>query len=736
MPAWFIHRYKPIVATALVVWALGLAGFVTLVVTYDLDFLGPVGGPWVVSFATFAITGALIAWQRPEHVMGPLFLLLGITPALSNTMAAAALGVFANHPLELTRSLFAAVGVAVSTAYFPLLPLVIVAFPDGKLPSPRWRWLWLACAVASLVGAATAFLTGAWGGDTAQTLVGPPFDGMPATVGRALSPVFHTLILALLAAGGVAIVLRHRRSDATVRRQIRWLVLAVILLVLLSGGVILFEFIQRTSATAAMVIALSVGITLVPVSVTIAILRNRLFDIDLVLNRTLVFGLLAAFVTLMYVAIVVGVGTFLGDPSNLGLTVGATAAVAAAFEPVRARIQHWANVAVFGRRATPYEVLSTITGELGGVGRNDDQLESMAALLADGAAAEHTTMWIATGDELHATACWPAHDPDDHAPLAIHDAESSFAEPSRHLEPVVQDGHLIGALSLERERGDPLTPRDHRLIVELAGQASLVIGNARLRADLRARVEDLRASRTRLVATLDEARRRLERDLHDGAQQQLVALKVKLGLARALAVKEDADDEVMHGLDELSVTADEAVDGLRSVARGIYPPLLEAEGLERAIVAQARGASIPVSVRAVDLERYDRDIEATVYFCVIEGLGNTVQHADASTLDVLLEDRGEQISFTLVDDGRGFDDAGSTGLGLRNMADRVDALGGSLTVTTSGGAGVRIHGTIPLGGCTPDDASPATAPAASRDPVARLVVNRAEPSAGALTRRR
>ncbi|TVR33489.1 MAG: hypothetical protein EA388_10885 [Nitriliruptor sp.] len=694
-PTWIVRHHRSVVAAAMVLWGGSLTGFVALVVVYDLDFLGPVGGPWILAFSVFAITGALITWQRPEHVMGPLFLLIGIVPPLANGMAAAALGAFADHSL-LLRSLFAAAGVAANTAYFPLLPIAIVMFPDGRLPSSRWRWFTLACAVASVVGAATAFLTGAWGGDEAQTIVGPPFEGTPAAIGLALSPVYHGLIAGLMIVSAGGLVLRYRHSDATTRRQIRWLVLAVLFLVVLACGVILLEFVRGESATLGMVVAISLGIALVPISVTIAILRHRLFDIDVALNRTIVFGSLAVFITGLYVAVVVGVGTIVGDPSNLALTVGATALVAVAFEPVRARVQHWANVAVYGQRASPYEVLATIADELGAAGADDVQLEAMAALLADGTGASHTTVWVAIDEHLRAAACWPPHDPAEHPPMPSGDVRAASAAGSVHLEPVHQDGEPIGALSLERRRDDPVTPREQRLVAELAGQASLVLGNARLRARLQARLEELRASRQRLVATQDEARRRLERDLHDGAQQQLVALKVKLGMARTIAAKEDAGNTVVGRLEELSATADLAVDGLRSLARGIYPPLLEAEGLERAISAQVGRVPIHVSIRADGVQRYSRDVEATIYFCVVEALGNTLRHADATFVEITLEDRNGHLGFSLTDDGCGFERGTSPGgLGLRNMADRIEALGGSLTVTAAPGAGVRIDGVLP-----------------------------------------
>jgi signal transduction histidine kinase len=213
---------------------------------------------------------------------------------------------------------------------------------------------------------------------------------------------------------------------------------------------------------------------------------------------------------------------------------------------------------------------------------------------------------------------------------------------------------------------------------------------------LEARVDELRESRRRLVAVQDDTRRRLERDLHDGAQQQLVALKVKLGLARALAEKAGAT-ETTALLERLGGDADGAVNALRDFARGVYPPLLEAEGLGAALAAQARRAPLPVTVEPDGVGRYDRDVEATVYFCVREALRNTVRHAEATQARVILGRREGTLVFEVRDDGVGFDPGSSNGYtGLTTMTDRVDALAGTLQVASRSGEGTAITGAIPV----------------------------------------
>ncbi|MDQ3304761.1 MAG: sensor histidine kinase [Actinomycetota bacterium] len=208
------------------------------------------------------------------------------------------------------------------------------------------------------------------------------------------------------------------------------------------------------------------------------------------------------------------------------------------------------------------------------------------------------------------------------------------------------------------------------------------------------RLEELRASRQRLVSAQDEERRRLERDLHDGAQQHLVALRVHLGLAGAAI--DAGPEELRAALDELQHLATEALQNLRDLAHGIYPPLLADEGLVVALRVHTRSAPLPVEVWGDALPRYAREAEMAVYFCCLEAVQNASKYSAASGIDIRLTDGDGALRFSIEDDGRGFDPAALTmGAGLQNMTDRVHALGGELSITSSPGAGTRIAGEIP-----------------------------------------
>jgi signal transduction histidine kinase len=223
---------------------------------------------------------------------------------------------------------------------------------------------------------------------------------------------------------------------------------------------------------------------------------------------------------------------------------------------------------------------------------------------------------------------------------------------------------------------------------DLASQAGLVLRNVRL-------IEELRASRHRLVTAQDEERRRIERNIHDGAQQQLVALSVQLRLAESMVGKEpEKERQLLH---RLQAATAEALEDLRDLARGIYPPLLVEEGLVAAIESQARKSATPVEVESKNLGRYSQHVEAAVYFCALEALNNVAKYADASRAHVRLTARDGTLTFEVTDDGVGFDPAETGyGTGLQGMADRLAAIGGDFEVRTRAASGTTVTGAVPV----------------------------------------
>ena len=242
---------------------------------------------------------------------------------------------------------------------------------------------------------------------------------------------------------------------------------------------------------------------------------------------------------------------------------------------------------------------------------------------------------------------------------------------------------------------DPMDPTKERLIADLASQAALVFRNVGLTEELRGRLDDLRAAQKRLVSAQDDERRKLERNIHDGAQQQLVALAVKLRLAEGLVARDP--ERAASILGELQGETTEALEDLRDLARGIYPPLLADRGLAAALEAQARKASLPVEVRAAELGRYPQEIEAATYFSCLEALQNVAKYADATRATVTVSDGTGTLRFEVTDDGRGFDpEATGYGTGLQGIADRLAALDGSVSVSSAVGEGTTVAGSIPI----------------------------------------
>jgi signal transduction histidine kinase len=368
------------------------------------------------------------------------------------------------------------------------------------------------------------------------------------------------------------------------------------------------------------------------------------------------------------------------------LSIVATAIIAVAFQPIRARARHFANRLVYGKRAQPYELLSEFSERLAGSYSADDVLPRMARLAAEGTGATRARVWLRVGEHLRPAASWPSSNGAPAPERIAGDELPTFPGEGRAF-PVRHQGELLGALTVSMPARESLGSAQERLLADVAAQAGLILRNVRL-------IEELRASRQRIVAAQDAERRRLERNIHDGAQQQLVALAVKLRLARTLTSK---DPERAGGLlEDLQQETQGALENLRDLARGIYPPLLADRGLAAAVEAQARKVPVLVSVEADGIGRYPQEVEAAAYFCVLEALQNVTKYAEASRVIVQMGEDNGLLTFSVSDDGQGFDVAGTRrGTGLQNMADRVEALGGHLEVRSGPGEGTILIGRIP-----------------------------------------
>ncbi len=563
------------------------------------------------------------------------------------------------------------------------LPLTfgLLLFPDGHPPSPRWRFVawWSAIAIA-VATVATAWVHNPW-----STLpVKAAEDTVDSRGGALIDRAFLLSSIAALVCA-VSLIVRYRRSSGSTRGQIRWIGWGggVYVVVLTVGD-------SLTSVVGSGLLNDLLGVAafmLLIVCWGVAITRHRLFDIDVVVSKSVTYLGLAAVITALYAAVVVGpllvVGrSDEGDP-GLVLPIVATALVAVVFEPIRVRMQRWANRLVFGERATPHEVLSKVTATLSeapaGAGTDD-----LARLLAEGSGADEAVVWLRDGDWFEPEGVWSKDGSRVVDPVSV---DGLVADEVCEWSPVSHREQLFGALSVKKARNDPVTPTDRQLLADVAAGAGLLLRNISLNRELVQRAEEVRESRQRLIAAQDAERHRLERDLHDGAQQQVVALKVKLGIARTIAEREGAE-EIASLVSALAEETQQAVDALRTVAHGIYPPLLESEGLDVALLALERSSSIPVVVDASGLGRYDRSVEQTVYFCVVETL-DRARLAGAVGARVAAAEWNDRVAVEVELDGAGTD------LDLTAVIDRIDAVGGTVVVGQRPENRTQITSSIP-----------------------------------------
>jgi signal transduction histidine kinase len=642
--------------------------------------------------------GGLISAKRPGERMGSILVIVGACGAVmigaGEYAAYSELGLERASRLPFTGAAGWISSVIQSGLVIGLVAIVLL-FPTGRLLSARWRPVAWALALGLLGGSLTEAFGGPRFNSNLDFMRNPLYLAHVPAVIRAAVTVLDAASLVGLVGAIAQLIVRLRRSRGDEHLQLKWFAYAGVVGPLL---VLVPTFANATNGILGSIVW-TVGPLIVILAVGVSVLKYRLYDIDVVINKTLVYGLLAAFITAVYVAIVVGIGAAVGQGSqpNLGLSIAATAVVAVAFQPVRHGVQGFANRLVYGERATPYEVLSSFSERVAGDVGGEEILVRMARTLGEATGAATAGVWLVEGAQLRTAASWPEGGrgaPPVRLPEAPADPlpiEATLALPVRHQD------ELLGAISLIKPAGERLRPAEEQLTRDLASQAGLVLHNVRLTTELRARLEELSASRRRLVSAQDAARRRLERNIHDGAQQQLVALSVKTNLARQLLTRDpDRAESMLHAL---RADVDRATEDLAELARGTVPAALTELGLVEALRAQSARGVVPVRVEApATLPELPAGAEAAAYFCVLEALQNVSKYAGASRAVVRLSvSDGGELRFEVDDDGRGFDaSATSYGTGLRGIAERLAALDGTLEVSSVPGHGTTVVGRIPV----------------------------------------
>lgn len=609
----------------------------------------------------FAVVGAFIVRRQPDNTIGLLACAIGVLmPMYNAAQSYATYGQYVS-PGALPGAVW--MGWLRSWIWYPAFSLVVVhlplLFPDGKLPSDRWRLLvWTNAALIAVYVAITALVTE------------PVRIAVPAWLFEWDQTVTGFGMIACLVAAAIALVLRYRRSLADVREQIKWLMTAVVIQALLwvVGAAGMFAYRVPPYRVPVVEVLIPVALLFLPVAIGIAILRHALYDIDLLISKAVAYTTLAIFITGTYVLIVGGAGILAGSRFNLALSVLATAVVAVAFQPIRERVQRLAAHLVYGDRSSASDILARLSRETRAAASVEGVLIAIAAAASDAAG----------GRPARVSLLAPAASP--HAETWPHGAK---VQPTAERIPI--GDQRLSELELG---GDALTTSERVLVGAVVAQADLAMHNLTLAADLA-------ASRTRLVQAEERGRRRLERDLHDGVQQQVVALIAKLRLARNHVARDPGHAENL--LMEAQSEAQQALADLRELARGIHPAVLGSRGLVDAVETAAARMPVPVRVEADDrvrASRYAEEIEGAAYFTISEAMANVLKHAGASEVSIGIAAVDSTLAVTVADNGHGFDKKATRQTGLEGLRDRIEALGGSLLVD-SGPHGTRLAATLP-----------------------------------------
>jgi two-component system, NarL family, sensor kinase len=688
-------RWRTVVAV--VATAVIVVGFASMLVRgRPLDVLY---ARWLLHNAPVGLLGLWIGWlllrTRPRHGLGRLLFLLGVLSAThvgSITLADAGFVVAgvgeaalmevvpAELPLSVSVPLWLSSWIWVPAAVL-FTTLMLALFPDGRFPGRRWRWVGpAACLGATLLS--LAYGTAHWPTATQPFMLNDQPVTTPLTWW--LTVVGGCCVLAAMAGTLGTLVVRWRGTRGEEHQQLRAVVVA--------GGAMALTMTVLWPWQALWIPLGLLSMYAFMATYAVAIARYRLHDLDVVLNRAVVATVLAALVTLCYLAIVVGVGGLVGRGREGGLLpLLAVGVVAVLFEPARRRVGLLVDRLLYGRDGDAYSVLSGLADRLREAGSEEQLLTNVTELLTRGTGASGAEIVMHVDGRLRSIA---------------HHGIRGTGGSAVLVTPVVHDGAELGELRLHGRSSADLAPDAVRLVDDVAATLGVVLANVRLRRELQAQVAELRRSRQRLVRVHDDARRALERDLHDGAQARLVALRMRLGMAAELAPPGEGGRPSPAGgtsslrseLDALVGEVDEALVSLRDLSRGLHPPALEGTGLVEALRTAVRGLPVTVTVEGGAEGRYGRPLETAVYFACLEAVQNAVKHGPCEHVSVALHNGDGHLTFTVEDDGPGFDvQTVAPGAGLSSITDRIAALDGEVEILPAPDRGTIVRGCVPVG---------------------------------------
>ena len=657
--------------------------------------MGAVG----VAALVYAVTIQIVLPATTAPAEGLVWPLLGVTPLLGIGLFFAAFSdgregayiVIAGSAMAVSSAYEATVGVFPELVYGPRFALLnsvglaadalafvawtsaIATFPHGRLDSRWQRWLlgvsWLSLlAVPLLLFGSPTIYTSGWA-DLPNGIPNPYFvDGLTWAL------PWSTGLLLLPAIGILVFVQRALFADPETRRQLRFLGFTLMSAAVgfgLWGAAVVLRVPENTELSLVISVTVYISLIAIPVAFVHGVFHYGAFGVRTSGRATTALRSLSLLIGLLYACAVAAPAIVLAHELMVGQAVVITVAMALALQPLRSRAEAVVRRHVFGDRDRELSLLVQMGAQLEQTAGLDEVLAELAAAIRDGLRASWTRIRL-----LDEAGQWSQ---------PLQGRAGAVTGPSAETRELVRGGRPVGQIELGPKRNGTYASHELDLLTTVAGQAASAVANVALAAQLEQRLGELSASRARLVVAQDDERRRIERDLHDGIQQNVVALIAGLRLARNRLRRRELNDDELAALQE---QARETLTDLREIAHGIHPPVLGDNGLVAAVESRAARYPIPLEVvadPALRRTRFTTDLEATAYYVVSESLANVAKHARATNVRVTLDQEAAALRLVVADDGRGFDPTSVAGRGgLSNIGDRVSAAGGRLTVASTG----------------------------------------------------
>jgi signal transduction histidine kinase len=634
----------------------------------------PAGLIFALVTPSLVVGGVVLLFRRPGHPIGELLVVAGMTALmLPAIIEALTLRTFQRSGAEDWMWLAVWLSGTVGNAGVVLATTLVTLLPDGRFRYPRERRYLagasIVVALPTLVALANEFVTTSEFSFAALVEIrNRIFIAALEPYGPALVKLNGLVPLVFLGAIGL-LFMRYRTAAHREQRQIRWVLLAGCVVGMLILAPVILGWLgvvpRRGPSSTVLTVLSTLSIVLVPASVVAAVMDPPWIDVDIVIRRSVVYGALSLAILVIYIAVAAAVGVAAGAQLGLGveLAVVLTVVIAIAFQPARRRLQAVADRWVFGARPSKYDAVTDF-------GETIEQAAEPGELLP------RLVETIRTAARL----TWVAVSIDDGSRA---ETGSVSEEPVLRV-PVVAGDEQVGEIVCGPKTEGRLDDDDIQLVRTLAGQLALTVRNARLAG--------------RIVNAAESERRRIERNIHDGAQQELVALVAKLGMARSAAAQGSLSADVV---DDLRLDAQQILSDLRELSQGIHPSVLSDGGILEAV--EDRCARLPLEVTLTTSEglrerRFGDNIEGAAYFFVTESLANVLKHADATRATISMTCDDDRLQLGVADDGRGFDPDAAPDGGLAGLRDRIRALGGTVSIASRPGHGTRITASLPVGG--------------------------------------